>query len=426
MPRLLYTLIYYLLLPLILLRLLYRAWKAPAYAKRWNERLGFFKAPVPAMKSIWIHSVSVGETIAAAPLVNALKIRYPEHRIVVTTMTPTGSDRVRAIHGDSVFHAYAPYDLPSAVRRFLDRITPELVIIMETELWPNTIAACHKRHIPVLLTNARLSERSARGYARLGPLTRSMLQQLSFIAAQSTDDAERFIQLGQPRCQTMVTGTLKYDLSIDNTLPEKAKALREQWLSERPASTRIIVAASTHKGEEEQILSAFQKVRQHHRNTLLLLVPRHPERFNDVHTLITNQHLSVARRSTNEAVTATTDVILGDTMGEMMLLFSASDISFVGGSLVPVGGHNLLEPAAVGLPVISGSHLFNFTDVAEALKSADALFIANNQDELADAINRLLEDDVLYENTGLAGKAVVEQNRGALEKQLTLADSLMH
>ena len=172
------------LLPLIILRLLYRIWKAPAYARRWNERFGFFNAPKPPMKSIWVHSVSVGETIAATPLVNALKTRYPQHRIVVTTMTPTGSDRVKAIHGDSVFHVYVPYDLPGAVNRFLDRTTPELVIIMETELWPNTIAACHKRHIPTLLTNARLSERSARGYARLGPLTRGMLQQLSFIAAQ--------------------------------------------------------------------------------------------------------------------------------------------------------------------------------------------------------------------------------------------------
>ncbi|GAA4648478.1 lipid IV(A) 3-deoxy-D-manno-octulosonic acid transferase [Kistimonas scapharcae] len=426
MPRLIYTLVYYLLLPLIILRLLYRAWKAPAYARRWNERFGFFKASNPPMKSIWVHSVSVGETIAATPLVNALKTRYPDHRIVVTTMTPTGSDRVRAIHGDSVFHVYVPYDLPGAVNRFLDRITPELAIIMETELWPNTIAACHKRHIPTLLTNARLSERSARGYAKLGPLTRGMLQQLSFIAAQAKDDAERFIQLGHPRCQTMVTGTLKYDLNVEKTLSDKAKVLRAHWLSERLASTKILIAASTHKGEEEQILSAFEKVRGQHKDTLLLLVPRHPERFNDVHALITSQNLSVARRSSNEPVTASTDVILGDTMGEMMLLFSASDISFIGGSLVPVGGHNLLEPAAVGLPVISGPHLFNFADVATTLKAANALSVVNNQEELADRMITLLDDEALRKSTGQAGKRVVEQNRGALEKQLTLAASLMH
>lgn len=426
MPRLLYTLLCYLLLPLILLRLLYRARKAPAYAKRWNERFGFFKAPVPAMNSIWVHSVSVGETIAATPLVNALKIRHPAHRMVVTTMTPTGSERVKAIHGDSVFHVYAPYDIPGAVNRFLDRITPELLIIMETELWPCTIAACHKRQIPVLLTNARLSERSARGYARLGSLTRGMLQQISFIAAQSADDAERFIQLGQPKCQTMVTGTLKYDLTIDPSLAGKAEQLRSLWLRERPVSTQIIVAASTHNGEEEQILSAFQKVREQHKDTLLLLIPRHPERFNNVYDLMTKQGLSTARRSSNDPVTANTDAILGDTMGEMMLLFSASDISFIGGSLVPVGGHNLLEPVAVGLPVISGPHLFNFTDVAASLNAAKALFIAKNQEELANIISRLLVDKNLRESTGRAGQSVIERNRGALEKQLTLSTRLMH
>ncbi len=426
MSRTLYTLFYYLLLPLVILRLLYRAWKAPAYARRWNERFGYFKAPKPAMPSIWVHSVSVGETIAAAPLVKALRVRYPEHRIVVTTMTPTGSDRVKAIYGDTVFHVYAPYDLPGAINRFLDRVTPELLIIMETELWPNTIAACHRRNIPVMLTNARLSQRSAQGYARLGSLTRRMLQQLSFIAAQGKDDAERFIQLGQPRCQTLVTGTLKYDLTIEKTLVEQAKALRAQWLSQRPATTKIIIAASTHKGEEEPILSAFQKVRLEHKDTLLLLVPRHPERFDDVHTLITGQDLSVARRSSNEAITATTDVILGDTMGEMMLLFSASDISFVGGSLVPVGGHNLLEPAAIGLPVLCGPHLFNFVDVADQLKQAHALLVTDNEEALADNLNRLLTDDAFSERTGQAGKQVVEQNRGALEKQLTLAASLLY
>ncbi len=341
-------------------------------------------------------------------------------------MTPTGSDRVKAIHGDTVFHVYAPYDLPGAINRFLDRVRPDLLIIMETELWPNTIAACHRRNIPVMLTNARLSQRSAQGYARLGSLTRRMLQQLSFIAAQGADDAERFIQLGQPRCQTLVTGTLKYDLTIDTTLAEQAKALRAQWLSQRTSTTKIIIAASTHKGEEEQILSAFQKVRLQHTDTLLLLVPRHPERFDDVYTLITNQALSVVRRSNNEAVTSSTDVILGDTMGEMMLLFSASDISFVGGSLVPVGGHNMLEPAAVGLPVLCGPHLFNFVDVADQLKQAHALLVTDNEQALADNLNRLLADDAFSERTGQAGKQVVEQNRGALEKQLTLAASLLH
>lgn len=426
MLRLLYTLLHYISLPVIILRLLYRSRRVPGYARRWYERFGFFRTPKPPMKSIWMHSVSVGETIASAPLVNALKIRYPQHRIVVTTMTSTGSDRVRAIHGDSVFHVYVPYDLPGAINRFLDRITPELVILMETELWPNIIATCHKRHIPVLLTNARLSERSARGYARFGPLTRGMLQQLSFIAAQARDDAERFIQLGYPRCRIQVTGTLKYDLKVERTLGEKADALRAQWLAGRSASTRILIAASTHEGEEEQVLSAYAKVRSHCKDALLLLVPRHPDRFDDVHALITSRNLSVVRRSSNEPVTASTDVILGDTMGEMMLLFSASDISFVGGSLVPTGGHNLLEPAATGLPVISGPYLFNFEDVAATLQAANALFVVRDQEELADSIIMLLNDEALIESTGQAGKRVVEQNRGALEKQLTLAANLMH
>ncbi len=426
MPRFLYTLIFYLALPLIVLRLLYRAWKAPAYARRWHERFGFFNKPVSQKKAIWVHTVSVGESIAAAPLVRQLMKAFPEHRMVVTTMTPTGSEQVKNLYGDTVFHVYAPYDLPGAVHRFLNRIQPELAVIMETELWPNTIAACQRRGIPALLTNARLSERSARGYGKAGGLARDMLQQLSAIAAQGEDDARRFINLGFPEQRMQVTGTLKYDLQVSDTLKAEGKELRQQWLSGRSDNSRILIAASTHRGEDEQIIEAFQILRADNPELLLIVVPRHQERFEEVFQLLKKSGLTTKRRSLNEPVDPKTHVMIGDTMGELVRLFATADLAFVGGSLVEHGGHNPLEPAALGLPVICGPHVFNFADVTATLNDAGALLVVNNSQELAAQVKVLLSDQQAWNAASKAATLVMEQNKGALARQVEIAQSLMN
>ncbi|WP_281646910.1 lipid IV(A) 3-deoxy-D-manno-octulosonic acid transferase [Parendozoicomonas sp. Alg238-R29] len=425
MSRFVYTLIFYLGLPLVVLRLLYRARSAPAYARRWHERFGLITPPADGKKSIWIHTVSVGESIAAAPLVKKLQSAYPDHRIVVTTMTPTGSEQVKILYGDTVFHVYAPYDLPCSVSRFLKRIQPELAVVMETELWPNTIAACHKRNIPVLLTNARLSERSAKGYGRLGPLTRKMLQQLSFIAAQTEDDARRFIELGFPKARMQVTGTLKYDLDIPEALKSEGKDLRESWLRGRPGHARILIAASTHKGEDEQIVEAFRNLSRTLSDVLLIVVPRHPERFDAVYELLKNEEWNISRRSTNAPVTPETDVLLGDTMGELLRMYATADLAFVGGSLVEHGGHNPLEPAALGLPIVSGPHVFNFQEVTATLEEAGALTTVHTSAGLTRHAEYILTDQDAAQNAGNAALEVMNKNRGALSRQLMLAQALI-
>ena len=280
MSRIIYSAIFYLLTPIILLRLLYRGLKAPAYRKRWAERFGFPVYAESTTDFIWLHAVSVGETLAAVPLVKALQEKYPQHRLMVTCMTPTGSERIKAAFGDSVDHSYMPYDTPDAVARFLNRLKPKMLIIMETELWPNTIAACQSRDIPVILANGRLSARSAKAYHRISSLVQPMLSGISAVAAQHKDDGERFTQLGLPLSALAVTGNIKFDLSLDQAVQDRAAALSKQWHcgSNRP----VFLAASTHRGEDEIILQAFGQIKQQIDNALLVLVPRHPERFNQV------------------------------------------------------------------------------------------------------------------------------------------------
>ena len=414
MNRLLYTLLLHLALPLIALRLALRARKAPAYARRINER---FSLGLPAMKpgGIWVHAVSVGESIAAAPMIRALQAHYPDLPITVTCMTPTGSERIQALFGESVQHCYLPYDLPWAAARFLDRVQPRLAAVMETELWPNHIHQCAKRGIPVALANARLSERSARGYARFGKLTAPMLAELSLIAVQTQAEAQRFLDLGaRPGC-VEVTGSIKFDLKIDAELPQRADALRQQW----QATTRPVwIAASTHAGEDEIILAAHRQLLSNHPDALLILVPRHPERFNSVNELCLSQGLPTRRRSTGEAVQAGDQVLLGDTMGELLFLYALADIAFVGGSLVANGGHNLLEPAALGKPVLSGPHLFNFLEIAAQLREAGALSEVENAVQLADKVAALLNEPSEIRRMSQAGLSVLKANQGAQEPLL--------
>ncbi|MBZ9663629.1 lipid IV(A) 3-deoxy-D-manno-octulosonic acid transferase [Pseudomonas sp. LMG 31766] len=414
MNRLLYTLLLHLALPLIALRLALRARKAPAYARRINER---FSLGLPAMTpgGIWVHAVSVGESIAAAPMIRALQARYPELPITVTCMTPTGSERIQALFGENVQHCYLPYDLPWAAARFLDRARPRLAVVMETELWPNHIHQCAKRNIPVALANARLSERSARGYARFGKLTAPMLAELSLIAVQTQAEAQRFLDLGaRPGC-VEVTGSIKFDLKIDAELLQRADALRQQW----QATTRPVwIAASTHAGEDEIILAAHRQLLSNHPDALLILVPRHPERFNSVNELCLSQGLSTRRRSAGEAVQTGDQVLLGDTMGELLFLYALADIAFVGGSLVANGGHNLLEPAALGKPVLSGPHLFNFLEIAAQLREAGALSEVESAVQLADKVATLLNEPSEIQRMSQAGLSVLKANQGALERLL--------
>ncbi len=421
MNRYLYTLLLHLALPLIVLRLALRARKAPAYARRVRERFSF---GLPAMRpgGIWVHAVSVGESIAAAPMIRALQAHYPDLPITVTCMTPTGSERIQALFGDSVQHCYLPYDLPWAASRFLQRVQPRLAVVMETELWPNHIHQCAKRGIPIALANARLSQRSARGYARLRKLTAPMLAELSLIAVQTQAEAERFLDLGaRPNC-VEVTGSIKFDLKIDAELPRRASELRHQWQAERRP---LWIAASTHAGEDEIILAAHRQLLLARPDALLILVPRHPERFNAVHELCLNQGLTTRRRSSGEAVQAGDQVLLGDTMGELLFLYALADVAFVGGSLVANGGHNLLEPAALDKPVLSGPHLFNFLEIAAQLREAGALGEVQDATDLADEVEALWREPDRAERMREAGLQVLRANQGALDRLLEGLHRLM-
>jgi len=417
--RAIYTAFLYLLVPFVVLRLLWRGVRAPDYWRRWPERFGFAIKP-QSSPTLWIHAVSVGEAIAAFPLVSALRERYTDLGVVITTTTPTGAARVRAQYGEGVSQYYLPYDLPGAVRRFLTRTRPVVAIIMETELWPNLFHYCRQRQVPVVIANARLSERSARRYRRLGRLTRATIAEVERFAAQTVDDGERLRLLGARAQQVQITGNIKFDIELPADLRERAATLRACWGSERP----VWIAASTHAGEDELVLEAHRQARATHPDLLLVLVPRHPERFERVAALCRSRGLRLARRTTEDC-NRETEVYLGDTMGELRMLIAAADLAFVGGSLVPVGGHNVLEPAALGVPVLFGPHMFNFTEAAHLLLEADAAIKVDTWQELAQAIGVYLRNTDRRKAAGTNGLRVVEQNRGALRRQLDLIAELL-
>jgi 3-deoxy-D-manno-octulosonic-acid transferase len=429
LARLLYTLLIYLCLPLILLRLLWRGGRAPAYRRRWGERFGFVERLADAQPVIWVHSVSVGETIAAAPMIRRLQKKYPDATLLVTTMTPTGSAQVKKIFGSRVEHCYAPYDMPDAIARFLSRTHPDLLVIMETELWPNLIHACHQRAIPAVLANARLSAKSAAGYAKVGRLSRPMLRELTAIAAQTKADGERFIQLGVSNTALEVTGNIKFDLQLDAALREKAALLKKQWQGSSPRP--VFLAASTHRGEDEIVLDAYSQMLEQRPDLLLVLVPRHPERFDEVAALCRERDYCLQRRSEtgpgdSRQLESSVQILLGDTMGELLSFCGASDFTFVGGSLVDVGGHNLIEPAAWGVPVLSGPHLFNFTEVGRLLTEAGGLAICATATELAEQVIALLVDTGLHQQMSSAALAVTEANRGALDRLTKLLENQIY
>ena len=416
MNRTLYTLLLYLAVPVIAVRLWLRSRKAPAYAKRIGER---FALTLPEFKpdGIWLHAVSVGESIAAAPVVKALQQQYPDLPITVTCMTPTGSERIQSMFGDSVQHCYLPYDLPLASKRFLKRLQPRLAIVMETELWPNHINQCARLNIPVVLANGRLSERSARGYGRFPKLVAPMLKQISALAVQSAIEAQRFIELGARAETVKVIGSIKYDQQVAEGLPEQAQTLREQWqASQRP----IWIAASTHEGEDALILAAHQQLLRLFPKALLILVPRHPERFESVYALCIEQGMRVQRRSTGALVTAEQQVLLGDTMGELMFLYALADVALVGGSLIKHGGHNMLEPVALAKPTLTGLHYFNFLEIAEQLLEAGGLQTVADSSQLAQAVSRLWTSHSHTEKMCRAAQQVLQRNQGALQRLLDI------
>ncbi|MCO5762825.1 MAG: 3-deoxy-D-manno-octulosonic acid transferase [Gammaproteobacteria bacterium] len=414
----LYSLLLYLLLPIALLRLLWRGRRAPAYRRRWGERLGFY-GNRPMAAGLWIHAVSVGETQAAAPLIKHFLDQHPDLGVMVTTTTPTGSERLRALFEDRVRHVYVPYDLPLILSRFLDRVRPRLVLVMETEIWPNLLRVCAGRGIPVILGNARLSAASARGYARLGAFARETFARLSLVAAQAEADAQRFIELGVPAERVRVTGSIKFDLRQPASLEDKAEAMRRLWGSDRP----VWVAGSTHEGEEEPLLAAHRRIREALPQALLVLVPRHPERFDRVAALAARQGMPAVRRSSGVVCGPKEAVFLGDTMGELPVLIAAADAAFIGGSLVPVGGHNLLEAAAVGVPVAIGPHAFNFAAITRLLVEEGAAVQVADAEALIPVMIDWLSDAATRARIGEQGRQVVARNRGALERLLALVEA---
>ncbi len=416
----LYQLISYLAAPLVALILFWKGLGNRAYWERFEERFGFGRSRLPK-PGIWVHAVSVGEVVAASSLINALLQRYPDIPVVVTTTTPTGARRVQDLFGDRVLHSYAPYDMLGSVRRFFRRMQPRLAIVIETELWPNMFAECGARGVPLVLANARISPRSVGRYRRFIGLFRDALSHGIVIAAQSSRDAERFISLGADPQRTVVTGNLKADMVFPPGMIEAGTGFRREHLAGRP----VWVAASTHAGEEEVALDAHQSVQARLPEAMLLLVPRHPERFGGVADLLQRRGFAFRRRSMGELPSAADNVYLVDSLGELPLFYAAADVAFVAGSLVPVGGHNLLEPAALALPVLAGPHNFNAQDIANLLMEAGALEIVADGKALGSAVGALLEDPVMRQSRGEQARRVVEESGGALDKLLGLVEPLL-
>ena len=410
-----YTAILYLALPFVFLRLLWRSRKNPAYRDNWRQRLGHCDTTL-GDKVIWIHAVSVGETQAAEPLVKKLQNVFPTHQILITTTTPTGTDRVRKLYGDTVAHSYFPFDLPFAVERFLDQVNPVLLLMMETEVWPNLLAESSLRGIPTLLANARMSEKSAKGYASLGKLAKETFSYIDQVAAQSEDDAQRFIDLGVHPDRVQVIGSLKFEVKLPASLLEQAEVLRRAVCSSRPAW----VAASTRDGEEKAVLMAHRQVLKKMPDALLILVPRHPERFNKVAQLCKRKKFTVARRSEGQDCHPQTQVYLGDTMGELSLFLAVADAAFVGGSLVKLGGQNILEPAALGVPIAFGPHMFNFAEISRMFLQRGAAVQVDGAAKLGEVMSNWLYDAGERTRFGEQGRQLIEENRGATQRLIEL------
>jgi 3-deoxy-D-manno-octulosonic-acid transferase len=422
MMRFVYVFLIYLLAPVVMAMEGWRALWNPDYRGQLRQRLGLV-APEQRPGCIWVHAVSVGEVQAASGLIRALHRRFPEHHVVVTTVTPTGAQRVRALFGDEVRHCYLPYDLPGSVARFLDRIQPRVAIIIETEIWPTLYRALGRRRIPLVLASARISQRSVGRYRQLASLFKETLSHGIVIGAQSAVDAERFRSIGASAERTQVTGNVKFDVGVPQSAIDAGLEFRAAHCAARP----VWVAGSTHEGEEEQVLDAHAAVRAAHPQALLVLVPRHPPRFDGVHAWLARKRglPGVARRSLGESPKPGDAVYLVDTLGELNAFYAAGDVAFVGGTLVPIGGHNLLEPAVLGKPVLSGPNTYNAQEVADQLVQAGAVRIVANADELGAQVARYFAEPELARADGAKGAAAVEQSRGAVDRLVKLVEPLL-
>jgi 3-deoxy-D-manno-octulosonic-acid transferase len=409
----LYSLLLYVLLPITVYHLIWRGFRVREYFNRWNERYATY-VQASGRPRVWLHAVSVGEVNAAAPLVNALRAQRPDIHWVITTITPTGSERVRALWGDAVEHVYLPYDVPGSVGRFLEHFRPSLALILETELWPNMLFGCRDRQIPVYILNARLSARSLRGYRLLRPLIARALGTVAGVAAQSADDAARFITLGARPDQVVALGNLKFDIAVSEQLPAFVAAFRAEVAAARP----VWIAASTHEGEEQAVIDMHACLLQRFPQLLLLWAPRHPERFAKVEALAREQGWQVAVRKAQRWPQQDTQVFVIDTLGELMPFYACAQVAFVGGSLQAIGGHNLLEPAAVGTPVVTGPHLHNFSEISRRMREANALLVCETAAEVGTALERLLGHRRERETMIAAGMALVANGRGAVLRTL--------
>ena len=406
--RIFYSGLFYLLIPFILLRLLWRSIKAPAYRCRWRERFAIYHKKLP-QDVIWFHAVSVGEAEALFPLVRQLQKQHPDAKLLITTTTPTGSARVKAVMQESVAHVYLPYDIPDAVNRFMRCFKPRLAVIMETEIWPNLFLACGKNGIPLYIINARLSEKSSRGYQKLPTLVRPVLAQVTLIATQTADDASRFIAIGANPEKVKTLGNIKFDVEIPQATLAQGLQLKTDLLGDR----FVWLLASSHKDEEIIFMEIYKAIKQKIPELLLVLVPRHPERFIDVNNLCVRLQLAVALRTAGDKVYPETDVYLADTMGELKMLYAASDVAFIGGSMVPSGGHNILEAAAVGVPVMFGPYMSNFKDIARGVLNHNAAIQCQNKDAIVNSILTLYDQPLYRATLAEHAKAFVLQNQGA-------------
>jgi 3-deoxy-D-manno-octulosonic-acid transferase len=417
--RFLYICIAYLISPLVVGALALRGFRDRIHWRGFSQRFGLGKSV--AARSIWVHAVSVGEVQAGVPLVEALLKRFPAIPLVLTTVTPTGRARAEALFGSRADVRYVPIDLPGSVRRFFQRVQPQLAIILETEIWPNLYHRCGRLGVPLVLASARISPRSVASYRRLVGLFRETLSHGIFIAAQSAEDAERFVSIGANPSRTHVVGNIKFDFGYPPDMEARGHELRILLGVHRP----VWVAGSTHAREEELLLDAHTQIRHRFSNALLVLVPRHPPRFTEVAALLRSRGIPFVTRTSKETVTSDTQVFLLDTLGELPAFYAAGDVAFVGGSLVPIGGHNLLEPAALSLPIVAGPHNFNSADIARMLVEQGAVRIVQDETQLATMIGGLLADPTTRTVMGASGRKVVDGNRGAVARLMQFLEPLL-
>ncbi len=418
--RFIYTILTYSLLPFYIFFWIVKGVMNNTYWDRINQRFGF-GYPILDEGTIWIHAVSVGEVQASVPLVEALKVRYPDKEILITTVTPTGSQQIRNTFKDSVYHCYIPFETSFSIKAFFDAVRPSIALILETEIWPNLYNECGKRKIPLVLVSARISVKSLRSYKRLLPLFRETLSHGILIAAQSSVDAKRFISLGADKDKTWVMGNIKFDFNLPADMDVQGINFRSKKFGNRP----VWIAASTHEGEELEILKAHRRILKTIRNMLLIIVPRHPERFAKVEQLLKTEKWRYTTRSSSQSVADICEVFLLDSIGELLLFYSVSDIAFVGGSLIPIGGHNLLEPASLSLPILTGIYMFNQQEMTDLLVEASAVRIVKDKAEIVNNVLSFHNDKEASKNSGAKARMIVEKNKGALTSLMRRLDHIL-